>query len=356
MEDTSKLPFKPLKMDIGGVYDNATHFFQPLGINAGEMDGKSLCLLVGKNYDKNFEEAGVIEQVLPLVIDAHTKQMLGTGLLTETDIRFLLRNSAKYDWSTLTHFSAERAFYEKYVSDKRKNTNKKAEIVSLSVPLSEEFFYRNKYIKLDISGKLSMQYGKVANESEHLADCSVIHFVDRNEDKKVVREFLLPVFISDDDKMTIALYEERYGANEGKVLIDSDYMKKCLDYDTKHFRGNENCSIELINDDIEAGDEIEINEPTNYIGNLYSVIKGVLKGIRTLRDSEGYYTMSNLTIGAEPKKEIKEDYVLAEKGKTLKDARHITEIRFLPNALSEIVKVYDLDFKDCSVINLIPTS
>lgn len=282
-------PDKPLIKNLGSIYYKESQILLPLGINKKTAlpSGESIVLLIG--YDKKKQARGekAFIQALPILIylPAEPDEDIMPKNWSEQYIRRIIKEHT--NWATLSKTSTIRQFYQRFISEKRQDTNLSVMAQTLYVPMTEDFFESLDFIRVRIYDRLSIVYRYKNDNVVHLADCYCFHTVLPDPSGKVLDEFITPTFISDEDKIFVEPEMTSLGKLTLSCPLDSPHTVASLSKSTgSRFKGRR---ISYTGRDINTLEDVKIEEESRYQGNDISQLVKVLNAISVLNIKQDDY-------------------------------------------------------------------
>ena len=103
--------------------------------------------------------------------------------------------------------------------------------------MSKDFINNIEGARFFIQERVSMMYKK--EKKSKVKDLYIIYSVEEDLDGKTIKETLTPIFIGDDDKITLPLNGTEYGFDQYEMGSDSQYILQSLNKTYKVKKGKE---------------------------------------------------------------------------------------------------------------------
>lgn len=223
-KETTNRAYKGLITRTGFYYDSVPEVGQIMGMKDGMMPGTGLYLIVMYDKQKRENQERSIQTSIPVYL---YRPYSGKG--NDIPLNWTTKKIWKYiteelGWDKLPKQCQERKFIERFESEGKK----KLELCfkHLFIPMSKDFIHNIEGIRFVIQERVSMMYKK--EKTSKVKDLYIIYSVKEDLDGKTIEETLTPVFIGDDDEITLPLNGPEYGFDQYEMGSDSQYILQSI--------------------------------------------------------------------------------------------------------------------------------
>lgn len=361
---------QPLVTKLGGQYYKESQCFLPMGYKSGTttQTGHSLVLLIGYDREKDSRSEQNIIQCLPVLLYLPNEPT--TDIVPENWTGNYIRRVVKErtNWQTLSRTHIVRQFYNRFISEKRKDPKLDVKAQTLLFPMSEDFFESLDFLRVRICGRVSIIYRHKGEEKVHLADAYCLHTIipDSVNKNKIADEFITPVFISDEDYIYVEPEVTALGKITLKCPLDSPHTITSLSQKTDSKFNLRKVIYE--GTDIATFDEVRIEDEPRYLGNDMGYIIKVLTSITSICIKQDIVTQDYFVEQTNPNikridtRDYKTKYYTIPnidvpydqtKSKTKKEVKQ-TLVCSLPYFNNEIRKMFSIKLTEVQRLDLTP--
>lgn len=223
-KETTNRAYKGLITRTGFNYDSMPEVGQIMGMKDGMMSGTGLYLIVMYDKQKRENQERSIQTSIPVYLYRPYRGKVNDIPLNWTTKKIWKYITEELGWDKLPKQCQERQFIGRFESEGKK----KLELCfkHLFIPMSKDFINNIDWVRFVIQERVSMVYKK--EKTSKIKDLYIIYSVEEDLNGKTIEETLTPVFIGDDDEITLPLNGLEYGFDQYEMSSDSQCILQSL--------------------------------------------------------------------------------------------------------------------------------